>query len=68
MVLRARVTHLCPMLSRSEHMDFGEMKDWQTCVIISDFFYQHRVAFDGAASEVEVLDTCGCAVGIVWYI
>ncbi|PZC85580.1 hypothetical protein B5X24_HaOG216688 [Helicoverpa armigera] len=26
-----------------------------------DFLYQHRVAFDGATSEVEVLDTCGCA-------
>ncbi|KAI5646530.1 ras family domain-containing protein [Phthorimaea operculella] len=25
-----------------------------------DFLYQHRVAFDGASSEVEVLDTCGC--------
>jgi hypothetical protein len=30
--------------------------------IVSDFLYQHRVAFDGATSEVEVLDTCGCAV------
>lgn len=26
-----------------------------------DFLYQHRVAFDGATSEVEILDTCGCA-------
>lgn len=26
-----------------------------------DFLYQHRVSFDGVTSEVEVLDTCGCA-------
>lgn len=28
----------------------------------SDFLYQHRVAFDGAVSEVEILDTSNCAV------
>ncbi|CAG9795174.1 unnamed protein product [Diatraea saccharalis] len=27
-----------------------------------DFLYQHRVAFDGAVSEVEILDTSNCAV------
>ena len=32
---------------------------------VSDFLYQHRVAFDGATSEVEVLDTCGCAVSVL---
>ncbi|XP_049870243.1 ras-related and estrogen-regulated growth inhibitor-like protein [Pectinophora gossypiella] len=26
-----------------------------------DFLYQHRVAFDGAVSEVEILDTSNCA-------
>lgn len=33
---------------------------------VTDFFYQHRVAFDGATSEVEVLDTCGCAVSVTF--
>ncbi|KAI5646529.1 ras family domain-containing protein [Phthorimaea operculella] len=27
-----------------------------------DFLYQHRVAFDGAVSEVEILDTSNCAM------
>lgn len=27
-----------------------------------DFLYQHRVAFDGAVSEVEILDTSNCAI------
>lgn len=30
--------------------------------LVSDFLYQHRVAFDGAVSEVEILDTSNCAV------
>lgn len=33
-------------------------------ILVTDFLYQHRVAIDGATSEVEVLDTCGCAVNI----
>lgn len=30
--------------------------------LVADFLYQHRVAFDGAVSEVEILDTSNCAV------
>lgn len=37
-----------------------------TTEFVTDFFYQHRVAFDGATSEVEVLDTCGCTVNIIF--
>ncbi|OWR52778.1 ras-related and estrogen-regulated growth inhibitor like protein [Danaus plexippus plexippus] len=32
-----------------------------------DFLYQHRVAFDGAVSEVEILDTSNCAVSYFIY-
>lgn len=38
------------------------------CIIfILDFLYQHRVAFDGAVSEVEILDTSNCAVSYFIY-
>lgn len=33
--------------------------------IVSDFLYQHKATFDGATSDVEILDTCNCAVSLL---
>lgn len=66
--LRARVTYMRLMLStESQYISLNRMQQYYANAImfISDLLYQHRVAIDGATSEVEVLDTCGCAVNIL---
>lgn len=51
-----------------EHKNFDRAQCLTSVLSVSDFMYRHNVTFDSVTTEVEILDTCKCAVSLTFIV